>query len=51
MIRPILKESQGLVETNPGKFPVFEIVLRDYMLFFQEGEENLPNRMLYEEDS
>ena len=43
MIRPILKESQGLVEANPGKFPVFEIVLRDYMLFFQEGEENLPN--------
>ena len=51
MIRPILRESRGLVEANPGKFPVFEMILRDYMLLVHGEEENFPTWMHHEGDN
>jgi hypothetical protein len=51
MIRPILKEARRLVDTNPGKFPVFESVLLNYMLYLRRGEENIITWMLHEENN
>jgi hypothetical protein len=51
MIRPMLKEARRLVGANPGKFPVFEMVLRDYMLYVRGEEENIPTWMRHEEDN
>ncbi len=48
MIRPILKEAWGLVEKNPGKFPILEWLLRYYMLYVQGEGENIGIYMLPE---